>query len=57
MHLFARHPIARTHRADMVAPAFADTDAAQRGACDAAVIVWKLEVRCQLRRIVARAQS
>src|SRR5512146_943156 len=58
MHFFACDAIARAHRADVFAPAFANTDAAQRGAREATLIVTgKLEVSLQLRRPIIDAKT
>src|SRR5690348_17281380 len=58
MHLFACNPIARAHRADVFAPTFANSDAAQRGAREAASIVTgKLEVSLQRRRAIIDAKA
>src|SRR5207248_10339117 len=44
-------------RAAFEATAIADADAAERGAGEAALVVWVLEVRRGLRRIVLRADA
>jgi len=57
MHLFACDSIAWAHRTDVFTPAFANSDAAQRGAREAALIVTgKLEVSLQLRRTIIDTQ-
>ena len=54
--LFARHTVARAHRAAMLFPALADTDAPRRHEREAVVVVRVLEMRHDLRRPVAGAQ-
>src|SRR5258708_33763054 len=49
--------IAGTHEAAFLAAAFADSDAAQRGLRQAAVVGGKLEVRSRLPRGVACAEA
>src|SRR6185369_5249305 len=57
MLLLERNHVARAHHTVLVLPAFADTDAAQRGTREAAAIVRKSEVCFRLPRIVRSAQT
>src|SRR5919109_706923 len=53
---FPRYHEARTHGALVHAPAFADTDAAQRGVSEATVILRETKMSCRTRGAVVRSQ-
>ena len=53
----AGHAKARTHYAAFIVAAFPDSDAAQSGACQAALVFGKLEMSLRLPGIVSGAQA
>ena len=55
--LFARGHEARAHHAGVELAAFADADAAQHGAIDAAFVVAEMQMRLRRPRFVLRAEA
>src|SRR5215468_8793641 len=53
----ARYPEARAHDPAFIATALADSDTAQGGVCQAAVILWKLEMCGRPPRVGVRTEA